>query len=76
VTPGIRGPLTRLLLRLNLRFPALFLLLFALTLLDLLVPDVLPFLDEIVLALLTTILGLWKDRRGRAGAAVDDVRRN
>ena len=62
MTPGIRGPLTRLLRRLNLRFPALFLLLLALTLLDLLVPDVLPFVDEIVLALLTTILGLWRDR--------------
>jgi hypothetical protein len=33
------------------------------TVADLLIPDVLPFVDEIVLALLTAIFGLWRERR-------------
>ncbi len=55
--------LARLLSRLNLRFPTLFLLLAAVTLADVVVPDFLPFVDEIALALLTTLVGLWKKRR-------------
>jgi hypothetical protein len=27
------------------------------------IPDIIPFADEIVLAVLTAIFGLWKDRR-------------
>ena len=53
----------RLLRRLNLRFPGLFLILALLTLVDLLIPDFIPFVDEMGLALLTIMLGLWKDRR-------------
>ena len=53
----------RVLARLNLRFPALFLLFAGLTLADLLIPDVIPLADEIGLALLTLLFGLWKDRR-------------
>ena len=53
----------RLLRRMNLRFPTLFVLFAALTLIDMLLPDVIPFVDEIGLALLTLILGLWRDRR-------------
>ena len=53
----------RLLCRLHLRFPGLFVLLLIVTVADLLIPDVLPLVDEIVLALLTAIFGLWKDRR-------------
>jgi hypothetical protein len=53
----------RLLRRLNLRFPGLFIILALLTLADLLIPDVIPFVDEIGLALVTMMLGLWKDRR-------------
>ena len=53
----------RLLRRLNLRFPGLFLILALLTVADLLIPDFIPFLDEIGLALLTIMLGLWKDRK-------------
>lgn len=55
--------LGRILQRLNLRFPSLFVLFAALTLADLIVPDVIPLADEIGLALLTLLLGLWKDRR-------------
>ena len=55
--------LDRLLARLGLRFPALFLILLIVTVADLLVPDALPFVDEMVLAILTAIFGLWRDRR-------------
>jgi hypothetical protein len=53
----------RLLARMNLRFPTLFLLFAGLTFIDLLLPDVIPLADEIGLALLTLLFGLWKDRR-------------
>ncbi len=53
----------RLLRRLNLRFPGLFVILALLTLIDMLIPDFIPFADEIGLALLTVLLGLWKNRR-------------
>lgn len=68
--------LTRLLARLNLRFPVLFLLLAAVTAADLVVPDILPFVDELVLALLTAIFGLWRNRRAPTSDAAVDVRRD
>lgn len=55
--------LERVLQRLNLRFPSLFVLFAVLTLADFIVPDVIPLADEIGLALLTLLLGFWKDRR-------------
>ncbi len=58
-----RGIIQRLLGGLNLRFPGLFALLAAVTLLDILVPDFVPFVDEIILAILTMLFALWKDRR-------------
>jgi hypothetical protein len=58
------GLIAGLLRRLNLRFPTLFALLALLTLLDLVLPDPLPLVDELGLALLTLLLGLWRDRRG------------
>jgi hypothetical protein len=65
---------SRLLGRLGLRFPTLFVVLLAVTLADLVVPDVVPFVDEIVLALLTAIFGLWRDRRApRSGSGAIDV---
>lgn len=60
--------LGRLLAKLNLRFPGLFALLLVLTVADFFVPDPIPFLDEIVLALLTALFALWKDRRTAAPA--------
>jgi hypothetical protein len=51
--------------RLNLRFPALFVLFALATAVDLVVPDVIPFIDEIGLALLTLLFGLWRERRPR-----------
>ncbi len=53
----------RLLKHLNLRFPTLFLILGLLTLFDFLIPDAIPFADEIGLALLTLIFGMWKNRK-------------
>jgi hypothetical protein len=58
-----RGIIQKLLGGLNLRFPGLFALLAAVTLLDIFIPDFIPFLDEIVLAILTMIFALWKERR-------------
>jgi hypothetical protein len=54
---------TRFLERLNLRFPTLFLILGILTLIDILIPDFIPFIDEIGLAVLTLLFGMWKNRK-------------
>ena len=60
--------LGRILQRLHLRFPSLFVMFALLTLADIIVPDVIPLADEIGLALLTLLLGLWKERRPRSRA--------
>ncbi len=44
----------------GLRFRQLFLLIGSLFLLDLLIPDVIPFMDELLLGLLTLLLSAWK----------------
>jgi hypothetical protein len=46
----------------RLRFPQLFFLAAAIFALDLLIPDAIPFADEMVLALVTLMLGRWKKR--------------
>ena len=61
--------LARLLQRLNLRFPTLFVIFAILTVLDLALPDPVPLVDEFGLALLTLLLGLWRDRRSPPAAA-------
>ncbi len=48
----------------RLRFPTLFMLIALLFVVDLFVPDFIPFIDEIILGLLTVVLGLWRERRG------------
>ena len=63
IAPYRVSALSRLLQRLNLRFPTLFLILGGLTLIDLVVPDFIPFIDEIGLAVLTILFGMWKDRK-------------
>jgi hypothetical protein len=55
--------LSRLVSRMNLRYPTLFRILVVVTLLDFFVPDVLPFADEIGLTLLTLAVSQWKNRR-------------
>jgi Family of unknown function (DUF6116) len=44
----------------GLRFPTLFLIVGALFVIDVLVPDVIPFFDEIMLALTTLLLAALK----------------
>jgi hypothetical protein len=63
IAPNRVSAVSRLLQRLNLRFPTLFLILGALTLTDVVVPDLIPFIDEIGLGLLTVLLGMWKNRK-------------
>ena len=46
----------------QLRFPQLFWLTAILFLLDVLIPDLIPFADEILLGLATLLLGSWKKR--------------
>ncbi len=50
----------------GLRFPTLFKIVAALFVLDLVVPDLIPFYDEILLALGTLLLGSLKSRRAAA----------
>jgi hypothetical protein len=46
----------------RLKFPQLFLLAAGLFLFDLIVPDFVPFIDEILLAIGTLILGSWEKK--------------
>jgi hypothetical protein len=50
----------------RLRFPTLFALTAALFAIDLLVPDAIPLVDELLLGLGTLVLARWKKRRGGA----------
>ena len=65
------GGLTKVFQRLGLRYPTLFVILLTVTVADLVIPDVIPFVDEIVLAALTALFGLWKERRSPAGSDRD-----
>lgn len=51
----------------RLRFPNLFLLVLVCFVADLLLPDFIPFLDEILLGLCTLMLAAWKNKRGGGG---------
>ena len=44
----------------KLRFPQLFAFTGTLFLLDMIIPDLIPFADELMLGLLTLLLGTWK----------------
>lgn len=48
----------------RLKFPWLFLLIAVLFIVDLLFPDPILFLDEVILGLLTVMLGIWREKRG------------
>ncbi len=58
-------PLMALVIRFasRLRFPTLFLVTAALFVIDMIVPDFIPFADEILLALATLVLGTWQRNR-------------
>ncbi len=47
----------------RLRFPQLFVLTAVLFLLDLFIPDVIPFVDEVMLGLATLLFAAWRKRR-------------
>ena len=57
----------------RLRFPQLFLLTAGLFLLDLLIPDLIPFADEVLLGLLTMLFGMWKQETRAAKPPPKDV---
>jgi hypothetical protein len=57
----VSGPLLRRLGRLS--HPKLFAVFAVLFVLDLVLPDPLPFIDEILLGLATLLFGAWKERR-------------
>ena len=63
-----RNPLVRTITRIagRLRFPYLFLVTAVLFVLDVLIPDFLPFADEILLGLGTLVFATW--RRSRKSA--------
>ena len=65
---SVRNPLVALVARFasKLRYPTLFMLTGALFLLDLVIPDVIPFADELLLGLGTLLLAGLKARRGGA----------
>lgn len=50
----------------RLRFPTLFLIVAALFVVDLIIPDVIPLIDEIMLGLGTVLLASWKGRKDPA----------
>lgn len=55
----------------RLRFPLLFALMAGLFVVDLVVPDAIPFVDEVLLGLLTVAISRWKkDPEGGEEAAV------
>jgi hypothetical protein len=60
------GTIGRLIARVTagMRFPTLFLIVGGLFLLDLFVPDLIPFYDEILMAMLTVLIGSIR-KRGR-----------
>ena len=49
----------------RLRFPKLFGITLAILVVDILIPDLIPFVDEILLALFTALLASWKRRRDK-----------
>jgi len=47
----------------QLRFPQLFFLTFGVFVLDILIPEIIPYADELLLGLLTLLLGTWRKRQ-------------
>jgi len=46
----------------RLRFPQLFAFTATLFVLDLLIPDLIPFMDEVLLGLIALLLGMWRKK--------------
>ena len=58
----------------NLMYPWVFALLLVLFVADMLIPDPIPFADEIMLAILTFLVGTWRTRRKVSTDAVEVTR--
>lgn len=71
MTNPLLAPLMRWLGRLS--YPRLFLLAAALFVLDMLIPDFIPFADELLLGLGTLLLGNWKRGKDRGAPSAVDV---
>ena len=56
----------------GLKFPQLFAFVATLFVLDLLIPDLIPFVDEILLGLVTLLLGSLKNKQAAAPPATRD----
>jgi len=55
----------------QLKFKNLFLLILSLFVIDLLVPDMIPMIDEIVLGLLAIVLANWKKEKKKQGTLIE-----
>ncbi|MFT3756286.1 MAG: hypothetical protein QM769_10145 [Pseudoxanthomonas sp.] len=55
----------------KLRFPTLFLLVAMFFVVDLFVPDFIPFADEIFLGLTTALLASWKNRKRKPSTTLE-----
>jgi hypothetical protein len=75
VSPA-RGPIQEIVGSLvgRMKYPWVFALLGALFLADMVLPDPIPFVDEIMLALLTFLVGTWRtrDKGERPESSIDD----
>ncbi len=60
----VRGLVRLLPFLARFRFPHLFLLLAGLMVLDMVTLDPIPFVDEVILGVLTTMAGVWRADRG------------
>lgn len=71
--PMVQLPLISSLLKFaeKLRFKQLFLVTLGLFVLDLLIPDFIPFVDELLLGLLTLLFGAWKKRGQKEPPAIE-----
>lgn len=58
----------------RLKFPTLFKLTLALFLLDLAVPDIIPFIDEIMFGLVTLILANWRKPKLATSPPTNDAK--
>jgi hypothetical protein len=60
----------------RLKFPQLFLLTTALFVIDLLIPDIIPFADELLLGLLTLLLGSWRKTKAQQPSTIKHTKQD
>lgn len=59
----------------RLKFRQLFLVTAALFVIDLLIPDIIPFADELLLGLLTLLFGSWRKTKPRKPSTIEYTNR-